>query len=119
MAPFSLLTYEEVKARANQIEVVTRNRYMPPWLPETGRGRFVGNRRLTVRELELLQNWLREELLEGDPADLPPPPEWPQGWQLGEPDLVIRMPQVYTLPADGPDVVRNFVIPSPSTATVT
>ena len=113
VAPFSLLTYEEVKARANQIEVVTRTRYMPPWLPETGRGRFVGNRRLTVRELELLQNWLREELLEGDPADLPPPPEWPQGWQLGEPDLVIRMPQVYTLPADGPDVVRNFVIPSP------
>ena len=113
VAPFSLLTYEEVKARANQIEVVTRTRYMPPWLPESGKGRFVGNRRLTVREMELLQNWLQGDLARGDPADLPPPPEWPQGWQLGEPDLVIRMPQVYTLPADGPDVVRNFVIPSP------
>ena len=113
VAPFSLLTYEEVKARASQIEVVTRTRYMPPWLPESGKGRFVGNRRLTVRELELLQEWLQGDLAQGDPADLPPPPEWPQGWQLGEPDLVIRMPQVYTLPADGPDVVRNFVIPSP------
>ncbi len=113
VAPFSLLTYEEVKTRASQIEVVTGTRYMPPWLPETGKGRFVGNRRLTVRELDLLQNWLRGELLEGDPTDLAAPPEWPRGWQLGEPDLVIRMPQVYTLPADGPDVVRNFVIPSP------
>ena len=113
VAPFNLLTYEEVKARASQIEVVTRTRYMPPWLPESGKGRFARNRRLTVRELDLLQEWLQGDLAQGDPADLPAPPEWPRGWQLGEPDLVIRMPQAYTLPAEGPDVVRNFVIPSP------
>ncbi|HZW78883.1 MAG TPA: hypothetical protein VFF50_00310, partial [Candidatus Deferrimicrobiaceae bacterium] len=33
-APFSLLTYEDVKKHARQIAEVTRTRNMPPWLPE-------------------------------------------------------------------------------------
>ncbi len=33
------------------------------------------------------------------------------GWRLGEPDLVVEMPDAYTLADDGPDVFRNFTIP--------
>src|SRR5262249_27335190 len=39
--------------------------------------------------------------------------EFTDGWQLGPPDLVIQMPQPYTLGAEGRDVYRNFVIPIP------
>ena len=35
------------------------------------------------------------------------------GWQLGEPDLVVRMAVPFELPAEGVDVYRNFVIPIP------
>src|SRR6516165_8384472 len=31
VAPFSLLTYEDVRKRDKQIQTVTADRYMPPW----------------------------------------------------------------------------------------
>jgi Flp pilus assembly protein TadD len=84
---------------------------MPPWLPERGYGEFMNERRLEDEEIETIQRWVDEGASEGDPADKPPMPEWVDGWQLGEPDLVLRMPNAYTLRADGSDVFRNFVIP--------
>src|SRR6266545_4538742 len=36
VAPFSLLTYQQVRARASDVVKVTSRRYMPPWLPEHG-----------------------------------------------------------------------------------
>jgi hypothetical protein len=51
---------------------------------------------------------------EGAAADAPPIPQREEGWELGKPDLVIQMSEPYPLPADGPDVYRNFVIPIPT-----
>ena len=48
---------------------------------------------------------------EGDAKDLPPAPQFKTGWQLGEPDLIVSMPQAFTVPAEGRDIYRNFVIP--------
>jgi hypothetical protein len=53
----------------------------------------------------------------GDPDEVPEPPKWPTGWQLGEPDVVLEMTEPYRLRADGGDVYRNFVIHSPVTGT--
>ena len=47
------------------------------------------------------------------PSDLPAAPRFNEGWQLGQPDLVVKMPKPYVLPAGGSDVFRNFVIPVP------
>ncbi len=111
--PFSLLTYQDVVARARQIAEVTRSRFMPPWLPEPGHGRFRGERRLSDREIGLIEAWVAAGAPEGDPVATPPAPTWPDGWQLGSPDLVIRMPEPFVLPAAGDDVFRNFAIPIP------
>lgn len=113
IAPFSLLTYEEAEQRAAQIADVTRIGFMPPWLPEHGFGEFAGERRLTAEEIATLQTWAEEGAPEGDPAELPPRPTWTPGWQLGEPDLVVSMPDPYVVPAEGRDVFRNFVLPLP------
>lgn len=115
--PFSLLTYPEVAQRAKQIAVVTRSRYMPPWPPEPGYGEFEGARRLSDEQINAIQQWEEQGAAEGDPADLPPPPKSHEGWQLGEPDLVVKMARPYTLRASGPDVFRNFVIPIPVSGT--
>ena len=112
-APFDLLSYSDVSRRANQIVEVTRSRYMPPWLPEHGFAEFVGQRRLSAAQIKLIEKWAVEGAVQGDPADLPPTPQWIEGWQLGRPDLVIELPQPYTLAAEGTDVFRNFVIPIP------
>src|SRR5436190_806238 len=113
IGPFSLLTFEDVRRRAAQIAAVTSRRIMPPWKPEAGKGEFQDERRLTDRELESLQQWIASGAPEGDAADLPPIPNWKDGWRLGIPDVVVRMPEPYTVPADGPDVFRTFVIPIP------
>src|ERR1700760_3358381 len=39
-APFSLLSYEDVRKHARQIALVTKTRFMPPWLPQAGYGEF-------------------------------------------------------------------------------
>ena len=111
--PFNLLGYADVSRRANQIVTVTQSRYMPPWQPEPGYGEFIGERRLNVDQIGMLAQWVAEGAIEGNPADLPKVPEWPTGWHLGQPDLVLTMPRPYTLAADGPDVFRMFVIPVP------
>ncbi len=113
-APFSLLTYADVSQRAQQIALVTKRRFMPPWKPEPGYGEaFVGERRLSDEQIARIQHWVADGAVEGNPADLPPMPEWPTGWRLGEPDLVIEIPEPYTLRADGEDVLRKFAIPIP------
>src|SRR6185369_784944 len=110
-APFSLLSYEDVKKRAKQIATVTRSRYMPPWLPEPGYGEFAGERRLSDAQIRTIQQWLEQGTAEGVAADLPPAPKLNEGWQLGQPDLVVKMARPYLLQAGGTDVFRNFVIP--------
>lgn len=114
-APFSLITYDDVRKHATQIIEVTSHRYMPPWLPEPGYGEFAQARRLTPGELEILQQWVKEGTKEGRPSDLPPAPTWQDEWVLGTPDLVVQASSAYTLSADGKDVYRNVVIPVPLT----
>src|SRR5215471_17957 len=114
--PFELLNYGQVKKHAKDIAAVTQSRYMPPWPPEPGIGEFAGERHLTVDQIGLIQQWVAEGASEGAATDLPPAPKWTEGWELGEPDLVVQMPQPYTLPASGKDVYRNFVIPIPTTS---
>lgn len=110
-APFSLLSYQAVEGRAKQIAIVTRTRYMPPWLPEPGHAEFVGARRLGDAQIDTIRRWVDQGRIEGNPSDLPQVPTHKDGWQLGPPDLVLEMPRPYTLPAGGTDVFQNFVFP--------
>ncbi|HZU27456.1 MAG TPA: tetratricopeptide repeat protein [Bryobacteraceae bacterium] len=111
VAPFSLLNYSDARKHAAQIVAVTERRYMPPWPPAPGSGDFADERRLTDAQLRTIADWVREGAPEGRPSDLPPAPHFTEGWQLGTPDLIVRMPRPYVVPASGGDVFRNFVIP--------
>jgi tetratricopeptide (TPR) repeat protein/mono/diheme cytochrome c family protein len=115
--PFGLLEYQEVKKRARQIVTVTGSRYMPPWLPEQGHGEFADARRLSDEQIETIRRWVDGGMIEGDRADLPPTPKFNEAWQMGQPDLIVKMPQPYNLSAGTTDVFRNFVIPIPITTT--
>jgi Flp pilus assembly protein TadD len=52
-------------------------------------------------------------MLEGNPAEAPPPPHYSQTWQHGQPDLILNITRPYTLSASGTDVFRNFILPYP------
>jgi tetratricopeptide (TPR) repeat protein len=112
-APFSLVTYAAARPHATQIALVTRRRAMPPWKAEPGYGDFIGHRPLTADQIGILQRWVDDGAIEGDPHEAPAPPRWTDGWQLGTPDLVVSLPQPYLLAAGGGDVSRVFVLPVP------
>ena len=72
---------------------------MPPWLPEPGTVKFVGERRLTDLQLDLIGKWAAAGAPEGQASDSPPTPVWTPGWQLGPPDLIVEAPKPYRTPA--------------------
>jgi hypothetical protein len=112
VGPFALTSYEEASKRAQQLSVVTESQQMPPWKPERGVGHFRDERSLTPREIELLSQWAAAGAPEGNPDELPPADEYAAGWRLGEPDLIVQMPEAFDIPPDGPDIYQYFVIPS-------
>jgi tetratricopeptide (TPR) repeat protein/mono/diheme cytochrome c family protein len=111
--PFPLLSYADAKSRARQIAVVTRSGFMPPWLPEQGELRFADELRLSTDEIARIQAWVDQGALEGDAADLPAKPKFAAGWQLGQPDVIVRATKPYVLPASGSDNYWNFVFRAP------
>lgn len=112
VAPFSLLTYQDVKKRARQIAEITEQRVMPPWKADSGHEQFLDARRLTNQQIGLIKQWVAEGMPEGKAADRPTPPQFNSGWSLGEPDVVFQPSEPYHLDAEGTDVYRCFVIPT-------
>lgn len=111
-APFPLISYEDVAKRGPLVAKVTKSRYMPPWRAAHGYGEFKDERRLTDEQIAAIGDWVRGGMPRGNPAKMPKPPQFTDGWQLGRPDLVLEMADSYTVPADGPDIYRNFVLPT-------
>jgi hypothetical protein len=104
---------------ADRIAFVAGRRYMPPWLPSHGYAYapFAGERRLTDQEIRILARWAEAGAPMGDFANAPaPPPHASEGWQLGEPDLVLELP-TFEVPAGSGEIYRNFVVPAPVAAT--
>lgn len=114
VAPFPLVTYADAQKHAAQIAAVTKTHFMPPWKAEAGFGHFHGERRLSDTQIGTLQKWADAGAPQGSPRALPPLPHFPEGWQLGKPDLILKMARPYTVPADGPDLQRCFVVPIPT-----
>ncbi len=111
VAPFSLLSYKDAAKRATFLSEVTRIRLMPPWKAEIGHGRFLGERRLSEAQIDLIEAWAKAGTPEGDPADLPPQPQFASGWRLGVPDLERTVEAPITVPAGGEDIFQHYVIP--------
>jgi len=110
VAPFSLLTYSDMKKRGTQVATVTKSKYMPPW-KAFGDCSFRDNRSLTDAEIATINRWVEAGMPEGKSADLPPAPKFTDGWLLGKPDLIVKMPKAFRVPAEGPDIYRNFTLP--------
>jgi tetratricopeptide (TPR) repeat protein/mono/diheme cytochrome c family protein len=114
IGPFSLLDYESARERAARIADVTMRRLMPPWKPVAPVGAFVGERRLTDAQIDLIRRWVADGAPEGPPVPSAAQVQSWDGWQLGRPDLVVSL-EAYTLPAEATDVYRKFVLPVPLT----
>ncbi len=119
IAPFALTTYDEVRTRGPGVRAMVESRRMPPWPADPTYRVFLGQHTLTSHEIALIGWWVESGMPEGEPRPLPPiaPPPRVQG--LGEPDLVLEMPEPIRLPGDRQDhffmAKLPFVIPADTT----
>ncbi len=112
IAPMSLITYREARPWAKSIRQAVVTRTMPPWHADSAYGHFVNDPRLSAAQIETIRQWVDSGAPEGDPAELPREPEFPDGWKIGKPDLVIDMGQDYRVDAIGPDEYTYFTVPT-------
>ena len=112
IAPFNLLTYDDVAGWAGMIEEVVETRRMPPWHADPKHGLFENDRSLSEAERETIVAWVQGGTPKGDPKDAPKPIEYTSSWQLGDPDAVVEMPREYRVPASGTVPYKYFTVPT-------
>ncbi|MBC8356580.1 MAG: redoxin domain-containing protein [Planctomycetes bacterium] len=111
IAPFSLTKYDEAAGWAEMIAEVIEQQRMPPWHASPKHGEFANDARLTDEEKELIYNWVASGAPAGDPADLPPPRQFVEGWRIGKPDLIVKMAnKPFKVPAEGEVRYQYFTI---------
>ena len=79
---------------------------MPPWPADPHYGQFANERRLSQNEIDTIVAWVDQGANEGDLKDLPPTPQFTEGWRIGKPDAVLTMTEEITFAAQGPDEYR-------------
>ena len=112
-APMSLMEYDEVRPWARSISRQVAAREMPPWdAHPRHNGTFANERTLSDAEIETLVDWVRNGAPEGSPNDAPAPKVFAAtgGWTLGEPDLVVTMPEPYFVEDEVGDLYAAFSV---------
>jgi len=112
VGPFSLASYDDARKHAAMIHEVVDNRRMPPWHADPRFGHFANDRSLSARERATLLAWVEQGTRLGDPGKLPPARTFPDGWTIGQPDLVVEIPESYVVPAQGVVEYVRFRVPS-------
>jgi hypothetical protein len=111
VAPMPLLTYKDARPWAAAIKEAVLSRKMPPWKADPHYGQWSNDPRLSDVEIATIKSWVEGVKPEGDPKDMPAPPDFHDGWKIGKPDLVIPIPE-QKLEGSGPDEYRYFNVPT-------
>ncbi len=109
IGPMQLTSYAQTRPFARAIADSIAKREMPPWFADPVIGHFSNDPSLTQQEIETLVHWADAGAPAGDPHAAPPPRQWPEGWMIPQPDVVVRMPKPVALPARG-DVDYTYEI---------
>jgi len=116
IAPFSLIDYQDAYDNASSIQTDVTSGKMPPWPPDKAYNSFAHERLLTQQEVDLINDWVNQGAVQGNPGNAPVPPTYSGAAQITNPDLTLRIPD-FTLPTTmTSDIYRCFVVPSGLTA---
>lgn len=110
LGPMSLTDFNHASAFAMEIRDAVVNHRMPPWKPVGGQP-MKGERKLTAAQVETIRVWADSGTPEGDPAQVPPLPEFSSDWLLGPPDMVLDSGEDFEVRA-GPDLYWHFLMPN-------
>lgn len=112
IAPFSLTSQEDVMAWAETIcEVMEANR-MPPWHANPKHGDFINDARMADDDKGTFYKWVENGMPTGNVANQPEPIQFSEGWQIGKPGVILKMPESFTVPAKGTVPYQYFYLDS-------
>src|SRR5271155_1387637 len=100
-APMALVTYEETRPWAAKIAAAVEMRMMPPWFADPRYGHFANDPSLSAEQIASIVAWAKAGSPAGDARDAPAPRTWSEGWNIPQPDSVVKMPKAVEIPARG------------------
>ena len=107
-----LLTYQDARPWAKSIREAVLTGKMPPWSPDRHYGKFANDLSLAPGERDTLVAWVNAGAHEGNPADAPKPRVFVDGWSIRHPDVVLEMPQEFSVPANGAIDYQYITVPT-------
>jgi thiol-disulfide isomerase/thioredoxin len=111
IGPMDLSSYDDASAWADMILEVTQNKTMPPWHATDEHAKFSNDRRLSDKELEVLERWVAQGKQRGNPVLDAKPIAYNAQWLLPQmPDIIIPMrDKPYNVPRTGVVNYQYFV----------
>jgi len=111
-APFSLMTYEQARPWAAAMKLAVKQKQMPPWFADPAIGHFANDRSLTEKEISTILAWANSGTPQGDPADMPAPATFVEGWGIPKPDVIFELPHPYSVPDSGMVEYQYVILPT-------
>jgi Copper type II ascorbate-dependent monooxygenase, C-terminal domain len=112
VAPMPLETYEQTRPWANAIVHAVEMKMMPPWFADPRYGHFANDSSLTDQQIATIVTWARAGAPAGDIHDAPVPKKWAEGWNIPQPDFVLKMPKPVRIPASGEVEYTYEIVPT-------
>ena len=113
IAPFSMDSHRKVTGWADMMAETVRGGRMPPWQADPGFGHFSNAMELNVQEKRMLLAWLdggAPKDGEADPLESFKAPD-PRAWRMGQPDLIVQLPEPQEIPAEGVLEYKYYEMP--------
>ena len=119
IGPMPLMTYQDARRYARRIKDMVVQREMPPYQYDTDTGiqDLKYDPRMSEEDIATIAAWVDSDQAEGNPADMPPPVEWPDpteftlAQRFGAPDVVV-VSDPFDVPEIGQDLWWQPSVPS-------
>ena len=108
----SLVTYEQTRPLAGAVAHAVETKMMPPWFADPRFGKFSDDPSLSQQQIATLSAWAAGGAPAGNRGDAPPPRQWAHGWNIAQPDLVVKMPTPVKIPAEGELEYTYEIVPT-------
>ena len=112
VAPMPLVAYEQTRPWAGAMAYAVEMKMMPPWFADPRYGHFFNDASLTEQQIATIVAWAEAGAPAGDAKDAPAPRTWAEGWNIAQPDLVVKMPKAVQIPTRGEVEYTYEIVPT-------
>jgi hypothetical protein len=112
IAPMPLVSFEQTRPLAKTIAHAVQTKMMPPWFADPRFGHFSNDPSLSQQQIETISDWASSGAPAGNSSDAPAPPKWTAGWNIPQPDRVVKMHSPVKIPAEGEIEYTYEIVPT-------